>query len=522
MMKKSNKDHVLPRQIATSIVWAPNSSVLEGPNNLVPIINASAILNNEHQITDRYDGRKLEQLLAVQPVPSNTKSCVQLQSSQSCPTEMNHLVIAANAAGRAARGESNEISLKIQPAIAICRTFSFPIVLHALLEQAEQQCYDTIISWQYHGRAFLVHDPERFVNDVMPHFFLQTRFPSFIRQLSLYSFQRIRTKDNRDYGCYYHEMFLRGMPHLCESITRSQERNLSKKSKCDEPNFTDMPIVGLKRKTTTSSTKQTPSDSNSNPSTASTSSSSFLPLQYSDAQQLPLLSRSSDDVANDISSNTAWGSNDGHMQQTCILNFTSMPTSTHQSTAAIDTSRMVGSGILPSGQTLSLEQSRVQVDENDPSPFAIFPEKDCKNYIAAGSMHPILRPLDCTLPVSDSKQFSSQISISALADFIFQPSNGESDGISMTNVDFDISSEESLSNHSCVTEQPAMNACSGRDICFEAFQNESLFLPSFLNEQSTTADEQTNTIKAEGGAAFPPKQQKFKRPPNNSSLDPNK
>jgi HSF-type DNA-binding len=57
----------------------------------------------------------------------------------------------------------------------------FPIILHSMLERAETQGYNEIVSWQPHGRAFHVHDQTRFVTEVMPLFFRQTRFSSFQR-----------------------------------------------------------------------------------------------------------------------------------------------------------------------------------------------------------------------------------------------------------------------------------------------------------------------------------------------------
>lgn len=97
----------------------------------------------------------------------------------------------------------------------------FPMVLHNILDDAESEGYSDAISWQPHGRAFLVHNQDKFVSEVMPRFFRQTRFSSFQRQLSLYGFLRL-TRKGPDSGAYYNEYFLRGKPFLCRRMSRTR------------------------------------------------------------------------------------------------------------------------------------------------------------------------------------------------------------------------------------------------------------------------------------------------------------
>ena len=44
----------------------------------------------------------------------------------------------------------------------------FPLKLHLVLEKAEAQGFAHIISWQPHGRCFIIHQPKRFVQEIMP------------------------------------------------------------------------------------------------------------------------------------------------------------------------------------------------------------------------------------------------------------------------------------------------------------------------------------------------------------------
>jgi hypothetical protein len=45
---------------------------------------------------------------------------------------------------------------------------SFPSKLHALLDQIALDGYEHVISWQPHGRAFAIHQPKIFTEQIMP------------------------------------------------------------------------------------------------------------------------------------------------------------------------------------------------------------------------------------------------------------------------------------------------------------------------------------------------------------------
>ena len=57
--------------------------------------------------------------------------------------------------------------------------------------------------------------------EVVPRFFVQRKYESFTRQLNGWGFKRLHQSGN-DYNCYYHECFLRGLPHLTALLTRSK------------------------------------------------------------------------------------------------------------------------------------------------------------------------------------------------------------------------------------------------------------------------------------------------------------
>jgi hypothetical protein len=45
---------------------------------------------------------------------------------------------------------------------------NFPVKLHYMLTELEIDGMDGIVSWQPHGRCFLVHKQEQFVEEVLP------------------------------------------------------------------------------------------------------------------------------------------------------------------------------------------------------------------------------------------------------------------------------------------------------------------------------------------------------------------
>eukprot|EP00980_Cylindrotheca_fusiformis_P024670 scaffold12200_cov122-Cylindrotheca_fusiformis.AAC.2 len=93
----------------------------------------------------------------------------------------------------------------------------FTLKLHACLDDASSQGFDTIISWET-DNLFKVHDVELFTKLIMPRYFKsQSRYKSFQRQLNLYEFERITSGVLK--GAYRHELFRRGNRALCYKMS---------------------------------------------------------------------------------------------------------------------------------------------------------------------------------------------------------------------------------------------------------------------------------------------------------------
>jgi hypothetical protein len=95
-------------------------------------------------------------------------------------------------------------------------TESFPQKLYRMLQEAEEYGHDDVLSFSPDGRAFNIHKPRTFLEDIMPRYFSTTCMSSFDRQLSLYGFRRV-TK-GRDKGYYCHRFFLKGRKGLVKMI----------------------------------------------------------------------------------------------------------------------------------------------------------------------------------------------------------------------------------------------------------------------------------------------------------------
>mmetsp|Transcript_24440 Transcript_24440/g.43354 ORF Transcript_24440/g.43354 Transcript_24440/m.43354 type:complete len:452 (-) Transcript_24440:609-1964(-) len=98
------------------------------------------------------------------------------------------------------------------------QSLQFPWKLHEMLNYAEMNGKDDVISWLPGGKGFRVHKKEEFCEEVMPIFFASKKYKTFQRSLNLWGFESVSKGSNR--GACYHDCFLKGRPELCHSMTR--------------------------------------------------------------------------------------------------------------------------------------------------------------------------------------------------------------------------------------------------------------------------------------------------------------
>mmetsp|Transcript_5597 Transcript_5597/g.8246 ORF Transcript_5597/g.8246 Transcript_5597/m.8246 type:complete len:379 (-) Transcript_5597:122-1258(-) len=95
-----------------------------------------------------------------------------------------------------------------------------PIKLNALLDDPEMT---HIIAWMPHGRAWRILNPKQFVKEVLTKYFDYCNYNSFVRLINAWGFRRLASGPDRH--AYYHELFLRGLPHLHSRMRRVTGRD---------------------------------------------------------------------------------------------------------------------------------------------------------------------------------------------------------------------------------------------------------------------------------------------------------
>jgi len=83
-----------------------------------------------------------------------------------------------------------------------------------------------LISWNQAGTSFIVKDSETFSQIILPKYFKTNNFNSFVRQLNMYNFHKVKnanskgTKGEDQVWEFENENFIRDKPHLLVNIKR--------------------------------------------------------------------------------------------------------------------------------------------------------------------------------------------------------------------------------------------------------------------------------------------------------------
>jgi len=103
--------------------------------------------------------------------------------------------------------ETMAVGMMFQEKSADTALLPFPLKLHTVLTDAQNNDFEHIISWQSED-SFKVHDVDAFCKMIVPRYFQsQSKYKSFLRQLNLYEFERVTKGPFK--GGYQHPHFKR-------------------------------------------------------------------------------------------------------------------------------------------------------------------------------------------------------------------------------------------------------------------------------------------------------------------------
>jgi hypothetical protein len=80
-----------------------------------------------------------------------------------------------------------------------------PLFLRKTYQMLEN-CPADIAGWSEKGDSFMIKDPDRFAQTVIPQYFSHSNFSSFVRQLNFYGFRKVK-QDVRHPVCMFVFMF---------------------------------------------------------------------------------------------------------------------------------------------------------------------------------------------------------------------------------------------------------------------------------------------------------------------------
>jgi hypothetical protein len=100
---------------------------------------------------------------------------------------------------------------------------SFPAILYSILRRPDLQ---DILGWMPDGKSWRIVRPREFEMKVLPNYFNNSKYSSFLRQAYAWGFRsgepNPRLTDK--YHSYYHELFLRDVPHMIKIMEQQQQR----------------------------------------------------------------------------------------------------------------------------------------------------------------------------------------------------------------------------------------------------------------------------------------------------------
>ena len=101
-----------------------------------------------------------------------------------------------------------------------------PQFLVSLYEMVDLPSTESVIGWSTDGDSFQVYNQDLFVLEVLPRFYDTCKLTSWIRQLNMYGFKKIKCKNSDGWSVlkYSNAFFMKDHRHLLEHIKRKSAR----------------------------------------------------------------------------------------------------------------------------------------------------------------------------------------------------------------------------------------------------------------------------------------------------------
>ena len=90
--------------------------------------------------------------------------------------------------------------------------------LQKTFDMLNEETLSKIISWNPDGTEFIIYNVNEFSEKVLPLYFKHSNFASFIRQLNMYDFHKLRSKGQEH--IYKHPLFIKDKPEFLKNIHR--------------------------------------------------------------------------------------------------------------------------------------------------------------------------------------------------------------------------------------------------------------------------------------------------------------
>lgn len=110
--------------------------------------------------------------------------------------------------------------------------------IYKIYEILDSQKFRETIKWGRTGQFFLVKNPKKLEEDILPVYFSHKKFTSFSRLLNMYGFKKGKSADQGYY--FWHRNFVRGKRDLLSLIIRRENEEITIEEEIERWQFTDL------------------------------------------------------------------------------------------------------------------------------------------------------------------------------------------------------------------------------------------------------------------------------------------